>query len=96
MERTDRVLKAVGAWLFLILLSVAAAAVTIALVNKYQYGPETDVKAYFEALQAGDGAAALGALNAEVPDSTRRPMSPPPPPTAHRPTGPRSNPGPRR
>lgn len=69
MERTDRVLKAVGAWLFLILLSVAAAAVTIALVNKYQYGPETDVKAYFEALQAGDGAAALGALNAEVPDS---------------------------
>lgn len=69
MERTDRVLRAVGAWLFLILLSVAAAAVTIALVNKYQYGPETDVKAYFEALQAGDGAAALGALNAEVPDS---------------------------
>lgn len=69
MERTDRVLKAVGAWLFLIALSVAAAAVTIALVNKYQYGPETDVKAYFEALQAGDGAAALGALNAEVPDS---------------------------
>lgn len=69
MERTDRVLKAVGAWLFLILLSVAAAAVTIALVNKYQYGPETDVKAYFEALEAGDGAAALGALNAEVPDS---------------------------
>ena len=69
MEQTDRVLKAVGAWLFLIVLSVAAAAVTIALVNKYQYGPETDVKAYFDALQAGDGAAALGALNAEVPDS---------------------------
>ncbi|MDN5699385.1 MAG: hypothetical protein L0G85_03600 [Kocuria sp.] len=69
MESTDRVLKAVGAWLFLIVLSVAAAAVTIALVNKYQYGPETDVKAYFDALQAGDGAAALGALNAEVPDS---------------------------
>ncbi|WP_016997744.1 hypothetical protein [Kocuria atrinae] len=54
MEQTDRVLKAVGAWLFLIVLSVAAAAVTIALVNKYQYGPETDVKAYFDALQAGD------------------------------------------
>lgn len=69
MESTDRVLKAVGAWLFLIVLSVAAAAVTIALVNKYQYGPETDVKAYFDALQAGDGAAGLGALNAEVPDS---------------------------
>ena len=69
MERTDRVVKAVGAWLFLIVLSVAAAAVTIALVNKYQYGPETDVKAYFDALQAGDGAKALGLLNAEVPDS---------------------------
>lgn len=69
MESTDRVLKAVGAWLFLILLSVAAAAVTIALVNKYQYGPEAEVKEYFEAIRAGDGAKALGLLNAEVPDS---------------------------
>lgn len=69
MEHTDRVVKAVGAWFFLILLAFAAAAVTIALVNKYQYGPETDVKDYFDALRAGDGAKALGLLNADVPDS---------------------------
>ena len=39
MESNVRVLKALGAWLFLVLLGVAAAAVTIALVNKYMYGP---------------------------------------------------------
>lgn len=69
MERSDRIIRAVGAWFFLIVLSVAAAAVTIALVNKYQYGPETDVREYFQALQDGDGGKALGLLNAQVPDS---------------------------
>ncbi|HST71451.1 MULTISPECIES: hypothetical protein [Kocuria] len=69
MESNVRVLKAIGAWLFLVLLGVAAAAVTIALVNKYMYGPETDVRAYFEDLRDGDGGEALGLLNARVPDS---------------------------
>ena len=69
MERSDRIVRAVGAWFFMILLAVAAAAVTIALVNKYQYGPETDVREYFQALQDGDGGKALGLLNAQVPDS---------------------------
>ncbi|RKQ34856.1 hypothetical protein [Kocuria tytonis] len=69
MERSDRIVRAVGAWFFLIVLAVAAAAVTIALVNKYQYGPETDVREYFRALQDGDGGKALGLLNARVPDS---------------------------
>lgn len=69
MERSDRIVRAVGAWFFLIVLAVAAAAVTIALVNKYQYGPETEVKAYFDALRAGDGGKALGLLRADVPDS---------------------------
>src|SRR5688500_12531755 len=69
MESNVRVLKAIGAWLFLVLLGVAAAAVTIALVNKYMYGPETDVRAYFEDLKDGDGGEALGLLNARVPDS---------------------------
>lgn len=69
MERSDRIVRAVGAWFFLIVLSVAAAAVTIALVNKYQYGPETDVREYFQALQDGNGGKALGLLNARVPDS---------------------------
>ncbi len=69
MESNVRVLKALGAWLFLVLLGVAAAAVTIALVNKYLYGPETDVRAYFEDLRDGDGGQALGLLNAQVPDA---------------------------
>jgi hypothetical protein len=68
MESNPRVLKAVGAWLFLVLLAVAAAAITIALVNKYMYGPETDVRAYVEDLRDGDGGEALGLLNARVPD----------------------------
>ena len=58
-----------GAWFVLILLAVAGAAVTIALVNKYAYGPETDVRDYFQALQDGNGGKALGLLNARVPDS---------------------------
>lgn len=69
MGRSDRIVRAVGAWFFLIVLAVAAAAVTIALVNKYQYGPETEVREYFQALQDGDGSKALGLLNATVPDS---------------------------
>lgn len=69
MDNSDKVTRAIGAWFFLIVLAVAAAAVTIMLVNKYQYGPETDVRAYFEAMRDGDGARALGALNADVPDS---------------------------
>jgi len=69
MERSERIVRAVGAWFVLILLALAGAAVTIALVNKYAYGPETDVRDYFQALQAGDGGKALGLLNAQVPDS---------------------------
>jgi len=69
MESNVRVLKALGAWLFLVLLGVAAAAVTIALVNKYMYGPETDVRAYVEDLRDGDGGEALGLLNARVPEA---------------------------
>lgn len=60
--------RAVLAWLFLVLLAVAAAWVSIALVNKYMYGPETDVRAYFHHLEDGDGARALGAVNAQIPE----------------------------
>lgn len=57
-------------WLFMVLLAVAAAWVTISLVNKYMYGPETDVRSYFNHLQDGDGARALGAINGQVPQAT--------------------------
>lgn len=52
-------------WLILLLLAMAAAWITVSLVNKYMYGPETDVRAYFENLQDGDGGRALGLLNAQ-------------------------------
>lgn len=67
MERNDRVSRALMVWLFMVLLAVAAAWVTISLVNKYMYGPETDVRSYFNHLEDGDGARALGAINAHVP-----------------------------
>lgn len=70
MGHNDRVLRALLVWVFLLLLTIAAAWVTMSLVNKYFYGPETDVRAYFKHLQDGDGARALGALNAEVPPET--------------------------
>ncbi|KAA9395369.1 hypothetical protein FCK90_02925 [Kocuria coralli] len=70
MEGNDRIGRAVGAWFFLVLLAVAAAWVTISLVNKYMYGPETDVRTYFTHLEEGDGARALGAINAQVPSGT--------------------------
>lgn len=60
--------RALGMWLILLVLAMAGAWITITLVNKYLYGPETDVRAYFEHLQDGDGGRALGLLNAEVPD----------------------------
>lgn len=53
-------------WLILLVLAMVAAWLTISLVNKYMYGPETDVRAYFENLQDGDGGRALGLLNAQV------------------------------
>ncbi len=51
------------------MLSVAAAAVVIWLVNAKVYGPAKQVEDYFQALQDGNGALALGILNAEVPDA---------------------------
>ncbi|MDO5618626.1 hypothetical protein [Kocuria sp.] len=70
MERNDRVSRALLVWLLMVLLAIAAAWVTISLVNKYMYGPETDVRSYFNHLEDGDGARALGAINAQVPDGT--------------------------
>lgn len=66
MDQNTAVRRAIGMWLVLLVLAMAAAWITISLVNKYMYGPETDVRAYFESLQDGDGGRALGLLNAQV------------------------------
>ncbi|WP_144791068.1 hypothetical protein [Kocuria palustris] len=66
MDQNTAVRRAIGLWLVLLVLAMIAAWITISLVNKYMYGPETDVRAYFENLQEGDGGRALGLLNAEA------------------------------
>ncbi|CEA09156.1 hypothetical protein BN1051_02523 [Arthrobacter saudimassiliensis] len=50
------------------MLVVAAATVSIYLVNTRVYGPEAKVEEYLDALRAGDGGLALGLLNAAVPE----------------------------
>nr|WP_231704161.1 MULTISPECIES: hypothetical protein [Arthrobacter] len=51
------------------MLTIAAAVVVIWLVNAKVYGPGKQVEDYLQALQDGDGARALGLLNAEVPEA---------------------------
>lgn len=70
MDHNTAVSRALGMWLLLLVLAAAAAGITISLVNKYMYGPETDVRAYFEHLRDGDGGRALGMLNAEPASGT--------------------------
>lgn len=66
MEQNTAVRRALGLWLILLVLAMAAAWITVSLVNKYMYGPETDVRAYFENIREGNGGRALGLLNAEA------------------------------
>lgn len=70
MDHNSAVSRALGMWLLLLVLAAAAAGITISLVNKYMYGPETDVRAYFEHLRDGEGGRALGLLNAEPASGT--------------------------
>lgn len=70
MQHNDRVIRALALWFFLVLLAVAATWVVIVLVNKYVYGPETTIRAYFAYMKNGDGPRALGAINADIPDGT--------------------------
>lgn len=51
------------------MLAVAACALTIVLVNTFVFSPQHQVKAYLNALEDGDGGAALGLLHATVPDA---------------------------
>lgn len=54
-------------WLLVLMLAVAASIVTIAIVNTNNFGPEKTVANYMAALKDGNGAKALGLLNAKVP-----------------------------
>ncbi|MBD8044632.1 hypothetical protein H9638_12520 [Arthrobacter sp. Sa2BUA2] len=69
MQGTSPVIKAVTIWLTALMLTIAAAVVVIWLVNAKAYGPAKQVENYLQALQDGNGAQALGLLNADVPDA---------------------------
>lgn len=60
--------KIVAAWLIGLVLVGAAFVVTVTLLNGRLYSPERQVGLYFDALEEGDGGAALGLLNASLPD----------------------------
>ncbi len=49
------------------MLAVAAAIITITMVNVSYFGPQQPVRDYIQALRDGDGAKALGLLKATVP-----------------------------
>ena len=62
-----KLIKIGAAWLLILMLAIAAAIVTISVVNAQSFGPQRTVQNYLDALRAGDGAKALGLLNARVP-----------------------------
>lgn len=51
------------------MLAIAAAIVTIVVVNTSYFGPQKTVQDYLQALRDGDGAKALGLLHATVPSA---------------------------
>lgn len=51
------------------MLAIAAAVVTIVVLNKTYFGPQQPVRDYLSALADGDGSKALGLLDAAVPDA---------------------------
>ncbi|MEO5778823.1 MULTISPECIES: hypothetical protein [Arthrobacter] len=57
-------------WLLGLMLAVAAAIFSIYLVNTSVAGPQQPVREYVAALQKGEGAKALGLLNASVPQGS--------------------------
>lgn len=62
-----QLIKIAAAWLMIFMLGIAAAIVTITIVNTEEFGPESTVSNYLDALKDGDGAKAMGLLHAEVP-----------------------------
>ncbi|WP_258069884.1 hypothetical protein [Arthrobacter sp. SX1312] len=64
------VMKVLAAWLLGLMLLGAAFVATVSFMNGRLYSPEHQVDLYFEALRDGDGGAALGLLNASVPEGS--------------------------
>ncbi|AIY02536.1 hypothetical protein ART_2937 [Arthrobacter sp. PAMC 25486] len=69
VKNGTQLIKIAAAWLLVLMLALAACIVTIAVVNDKNFGPERTVSHYLNALKAGDGAKALGLLQAKVPSA---------------------------
>ncbi len=69
MQANSPLIRVLTAWLLALLLAVAVGALTIFLVNSRVFGPEQQIRNYFQALKDGSGEEALGILNARVPDA---------------------------
>lgn len=66
MNYGSRLVRIAAAWLLALLLAIAAAVITIGMVNANYFSPQQPVRDYFAALEKGDGAKALGLLHAQL------------------------------
>ena len=64
-----KLIKIAAGWLLILMLAVAAAIITITVVNNSSFGPARTVQNYMDALRAGDGEKALGLLHGRVPSA---------------------------
>lgn len=67
VKNGTQLIKIAAAWLLVLMLALAVSIVTISVVNDRDFGPEKTVSTYLKALKDGDGAKALGLLQAKVP-----------------------------
>lgn len=69
VKNGTQIIKIAATWLLVFMLALAASIVTITVVNNKNFGPEGTVASYLKALKDGDGAKALGLLQAKVPSA---------------------------
>ncbi|WP_146238961.1 hypothetical protein [Arthrobacter livingstonensis] len=69
MKNGAKLIKIAAAWLLILMLAIAAAIVTITVVNNNSFGPARTVQNYLDALRDGNGAKALGLLHGRVPSA---------------------------
>ena len=67
VKNGPQLIRIATVWLLVLMLALATSIVTIAIVNATSFGPEKTVSHYLAALKDGNGAKALGLLNAKVP-----------------------------
>ncbi len=67
MKNGTPLIRIAAGWLLGLMLAVAAAVITISVVNTNHFGPQQPVREYFQALHDGNGAKALGLLKPTTP-----------------------------